>query len=238
MRIGSALEKINIQEEEIMTAKEENTLKEYTTGDLQRFINQKSQEETQKEATVKEETLETPVETVEQSKEVEKAELDINTNKIPTLKPMPTHEKSQDINGHNVELSYGERRENFIKKLKENGIDTTTFEKGYVDIVKAIDSDKFLRLKAIKPRKNQMNYKLIEILEDGTSDELENNKTILNPSDVELETSKVDDILMGMQGYYGDVQQNIKSDMSQIAKYRLLKPVVADLDVLNGEQIV
>lgn len=238
MRIGSALEKINIQEEEIMTTKEENTLKEYTTGDLQRFINQKSQEETQKEATVKEETLETPVETVEQSKEVEKAELDINTNKIPTLKPMPTHEKSQDINGQNVELSYGERRENFIKKLKENGIDTTTFEKGYVDIVKAIDSDKFLRLKAIKPRKNQMNYKLIEILEDGTSDELENNKTILNPSDVELETSKVDDILMGMQGYYGDVQQNIKSDMSQIAKYRLLKPVVADLDVLNGEQIV
>lgn len=84
MRIGSALEKINIQEEEKMAAKEENTLKEYTTGDLQRFINQKSQEETQKEVTVKEETPETSVtpvqsvsedniksETVEQSEEVE-----------------------------------------------------------------------------------------------------------------------------------------------------------------------
>lgn len=245
MRIESALEKINIQEEEIMTAKEEKTLKELTTGELQRIINQKSQEETQKEATVKEETPETSVsednlksETMEQSKEDEKAGLNINTNKIPTLKPMSTHEKSQDINGQNGEPSFEEERDNFIKKLKENGIDTTTFEKGYVDIVKAIDSDKHLILKAIKSRKNQMNYKLIEILEDGTSDELENNKTILNPSDVEKGTSKVDKILMGMQGYYGDVQQNIKIDMSKIAKYRLLKPVVADSDVLNGEQIV
>ena len=288
MKIPEALNTIkeSTKEEEIMTAKEENTLKEYTTGDLQRFINQKSQEETQKEVTVKDETPvsedniksetmeqskevetssdeeivtqpdicdsdiskdcpapksdeeleddtpETPVETLEQSKEDEKAGLD--TSNIQ----MSTHDKSQAMNGQNEELPYGERRENFIKKLKENGIDTTTFEKGYIDIVKAIDSDKYLRLKAIKSRKNQMNYKLIEMLEDGTSDELENNKTILNPSDVEKGTSKVDKILMGMQGYYGDVQQNIKIDMSKIAKYRLLKPVVADSDVLNGEQIV
>lgn len=78
MRIGSALEKINIQEEEKMAAKEENTLKEYTTGDLQRFINQKSQEEAKDAAP---ETSVTPVqsvsedniesETMEQSKEVE-----------------------------------------------------------------------------------------------------------------------------------------------------------------------
>ena len=61
-----------------MTAKEENTLKEYTTGDLQRFINQKSQEEAKDAAP---ETSVTPVqsvsedniksETMEQSKEVE-----------------------------------------------------------------------------------------------------------------------------------------------------------------------
>lgn len=294
MKIPEALNTIkeSTKEEEIMTAKEENTLKEYTTGDLQRFINQKSQEETQKEVTVKDETPETSVtpvsedniksETMEQSKEVETSsdeeivtqpdiydsdiskdcpapksdeELEDDTPETPveTLEQskedekagldtsniqMSTHDKSQAMNGQNEELPYGERRENFIKKLKENGIDTTTFEKGYIDIVKAIDSDKYLRLKAIKSRKNQMNYKLIEMLEDGTSDELENNKTILNPSDVEKGTSKVDKILMGMQGYYGDVQQNIKIDMSKIAKYRLLKPVVADSDVLNGEQIV
>ncbi len=250
MNTEKALNKITESKKEESIMKKE-TLKEYTTGDLQRIINQKSQEETQKEVTVKDETPETSVtpvqsvsedniksETVEQSKEVEKAGLNINTNKIPTLKPISTHEKSQDINGQNGEPSFEERRDNFIKKLKENGIDTTTFEKGYVDIVKAIDSDKHLRLKAIKSRKNQMNYKLIEILEDGTSDELENNKTILKSSDVELETSKVDDILMGMQGYYGDKITSIKENMSQIAKYRLLKPVVADSDVLNGEQIV
>lgn len=79
MKFNKAFSKIDKSEEEsIMTAKEENTLKEYTTGDLQRFINQKSQEETQKEATVKEETPETSVtednlksETLEQSKEDE-----------------------------------------------------------------------------------------------------------------------------------------------------------------------
>lgn len=238
MKIESALEKINKQEENKMTAKEDLKYKEYVTGEAQRYIDQKRQEAIQKEAAAKDETLETPVETVEQSKEVEKAGVTISTNQIPTLKPMPTHEKSQAINGQNAETSFEEERDNFIKKLKKEGIDTTTFEKGYVDITKAIDSDKHLRLKAIKPRKTQMNYKLIEIMEDGTSDEIENNKIILKPSDVELETSKVDDILMGMQGYYGDKIVNIKGNMSQIAKYRLLKPVVADSDVLNGEQIV
>lgn len=235
MKPEEALNKIteSKKEEEKMAAKDE--AKEIATGELRRYIDQKRQEEAKDAAP---ETSVTPVQSVsednikEQSKEDEKAGLDTSNTQ------MSTHDKSQAMNGQNEELPYGERRENFIKKLKENGIDTTTFEKGYVDIAKAIDSDKQLRLKAIKSRKAQMNYKLIEILEDGTSDELENNKTILKSSDVELETSKVDDILMGMQGYYGDAQQNIKSDMSQIAKYRLLKPVVADLDVLNGEQIV
>lgn len=239
MKIEGALNKIteSTKEESIMTIKEE-TLEKYITGEAQKYIDQKIQEE----VTVKDDTPETSVtpvsedniksETVEQSKEDEKAGLDTSNTQ------MSTHDKSQAMNGQNEELPYGERRENFIKKLKENSIDTTTFEKGYVDIVKAIDSDKYLRLKAIKSRKNQMNYKLIEILEDGTSDELENNKTILKSSDVELGTSKVDDILMGMQGYYGDKITSIKENMSQIAKYRLLKPVVADSDVLNGEQIV
>lgn len=182
-------------------------VKEITTGSLQRYIEQKKQEEAQKEATVK-------VETAEQSKEDEKVELT------------------------NAETSFKEQRGNFIKKLEKEGVDVTTFEKGYVDIAKAIDSNKHLRLKAIKSRKTQMRYKIIEILEDGTSDEIENNKIILKPSDVESGNSKVDNIMMGMQGYYNDKIVTIKENMSQIAKYRLLKPVVADSDVLNGVQVV
>lgn len=239
MEFNKVFSKINKSEEEsLMSTKEEKTLKKYVTGELQRYIDQKGQEEIQQKDTVKDETPETPVETVEQSKVVENTGLNISNMQMPSLKPMPTHEESQAINGQNVETSFEEEREAFIKRLKENGIDTTTFEKGYVEIAKAMDSDKHLRLKAIKPRKAQMMYKIIEIMEDGTSDELENNKTILKPSDVELGTSKVDDILMGMQGYYGDDQANIKKNMSQIAKYRLLEPIVADSDVLNGNQIV
>lgn len=239
MKIEESLNKIKTtKEKKIMATKEEKTINKYTTGEAQKQTDQNRQEE----VTVKDDTPETSVttvsednlksETVKQSKEVEKAGLDISTNQ------MSIHDKSQAINGQNVESPFEKEREAFIKRLKENGIDTTTFEKGYIDIVKAIDSDKQLRLKAIKPRKDLMKYQLIEILEDGSSDELENNKTILKSSDVELGTSKVDDILMGMQGYYGDVQQKIKIYMSQIAKYRLLKPVVADSDVLNGEQII
>ena len=289
MKVPEAFNTIkeSTKEENKMAAKDE--AKEIATGELQRYIDQKRQEEAKdaapetsvtpvqsvSEDNIKSETMEqskevetssdeeiatqpdicdsdiskacpapksneeleddtpeTPVETLEQSKEDEKAGLDTSNTQ------MSTHDKSQAMNGQNEELPYGERRENFIKRLKKEGIDITTFEKGYVDITKAIDSDKQLRLKAIKPRKNQMSYKIIEILEDGTSDELENNKTILNPSDVEKETSKVDKILMGMQGYYEDKITSIKENMSQIAKYRLLKPVVADSDVLNGEQIV
>lgn len=67
-----------------MTAKEEKTLKKFVTGELQRYIDQKGQEELQKEVSVKDETPETSVtpvqsvsedniksETMEQSKEVE-----------------------------------------------------------------------------------------------------------------------------------------------------------------------
>lgn len=85
MKFNKAFSKIDKSEEESnMTAKEENTLKECTTGDLQRFLDQKKQEETQKEVTVKDAAPEisvTPVqsvsednlksETVEQSKEDE-----------------------------------------------------------------------------------------------------------------------------------------------------------------------
>lgn len=84
MKPEEALNKIteSKKEEEKMAAKDE--AKEIATGELRRYIDQKRQEETQKEVTVKEETPETSVtpvqsvsedniksETVEQSEEVE-----------------------------------------------------------------------------------------------------------------------------------------------------------------------
>ena len=58
---------------------------------------------------LEDDTPETPVETLEQSKEDEKAGLDTSNTQ------MSTHDKSQAMNGQNEELPYGERRENFIK---------------------------------------------------------------------------------------------------------------------------
>lgn len=108
----------HVKEESIMTAKEENTLKECTTGDLQRFINQKKQEETQKEVTVKDETPETSVsednlksETVEQSKEDETSsdeeiatQSDICDSDIDISKANPAPKSDKELEDENEKV--------------------------------------------------------------------------------------------------------------------------------------
>ena len=133
---------------------------------------------------------------------------------------------------------FNEARENAIEKLKAAGIYVSNVTHGAVKIATALDCDKELWLKAIKPRKSQLVYKLYEIDEDGISDEMENDKTILAPYELERATTKVVEIIMNMQGYYGEDITNITTHISIIAKYRLLQPVVADSDVLSGPQIV
>lgn len=133
---------------------------------------------------------------------------------------------------------FNEARGAIIAKLKVAGIDVSNATHGAVKIATALDCGKELWLKAIKPRKSQLVYKIFEVDEDGMSDEMENDKTILAPYELERATTKVFEIIMNMQGYYGEDITDITTYISIIAKYRLLQPAVADSDVLSGPQIV
>lgn len=187
-----------------------------------------------------------PEQSVEKSKSDEKCEDTIETDRTGV-------EAESQENGEKISTTldteqlavtkspselFNEARKVVIEKLKAAGIYVSNVTHGAVKIATALDCDKELWLKAIKPRKSQLVYKLYEIDEDGISDEMENDKTILAPYELERATTKVVEIIMNMQGYYGEDITNITTHISIIAKYRLLQPVVADSDVLSGPQIV
>ena len=136
-----------------------------------------------------------------------------------------------------LEDDFKKERQEAIERLRKRGI-TIDEKLGKVKLTTSLDGEYTLFMKAIKPRKSSLVYKLYEVDTDGVSDEMENFKDVLKQDDVENSNTKVVDIIGNLQGYYAPISSDIKTDMAQIAKYRLLKPVVADTDVLTGQQIV
>jgi hypothetical protein len=133
---------------------------------------------------------------------------------------------------------YKKDRENIIADLKKNGIDIANATNGTVKIADGSEGEWNLYVKAIKPRRAQLVYKIFEINLSGETDEMENNKTILSPAQLIQGVTKLNTILSNMQGYYEDDIVNIELWLKNIAKYRLLAPVSIDCDILNINQVV
>ena len=136
-----------------------------------------------------------------------------------------------------LEDDFKKERQTAIERLEKQGITIDT-RLGKVKLTTSLDGGFELFMKAIKPRKSSLVYKLYEVNENGVSDEMENNKVLLNSSDLENSNTKVLKYIENLQGYYAPISSDIKINMSQIVKYKMLKPVEADVEVLTGEQIV
>lgn len=246
--------------------REEQRVREITTGEVAKYIERKLQitntlNEEEEKMIKEQESTEMMVENqvteeAEQMVEIEEVvELEQEPSQMETTDPET--EEIKDAVSENVEepviesetaqkttiseiqsQRYKEEQEKVKKFLNSKGIKVENSINGSVKIAESLDGKWKLNMKAMKPRKSQLKYKLYEVDSSGETDELENDTTIITPDEAINGKSKINTIICNMQGNYDDDITNIKMYISTIAKYRLLEPVVIDCDVLSIEKFL